>query len=146
MNIEKVLVPEYKELIKIWEGSVRATHDFLTESDILFYREMLTKQNFKGIELFCIKNDRKEILAFMGILEDKIEMLFVCPFHIRKGLGSELIKYAVEKCKVKKVDVNEQNHKALKFYEELGFKLLSRSESDEAGNPFPILHLSLIDN
>ncbi|MBD5359047.1 MAG: GNAT family N-acetyltransferase, partial [Bacteroides sp.] len=41
------------------------------------------------------------------------------------------------------VDVNEQNISALNFYLAKGFKVTGRDETDEAGRPYPILHLSL---
>ncbi|AGN24357.1 acetyltransferase [Erysipelothrix rhusiopathiae SY1027] len=39
------------------------------------------------------------------------------------------------------MDVNEQNYQARGFYEHLGFEVFERSEFDEAGRPFPILHM-----
>jgi len=44
---------------------------------------------------------------------------------------------------VLKVDVNEQNDQALGFYKGNGFKVISRSEMDSSGKPYPILHLEL---
>ncbi len=35
MKIENTVKAEHQLLIKIWESSVRATHDFLAESDLL---------------------------------------------------------------------------------------------------------------
>ena len=35
MTICEVSKNEYSEIIEVWEASVRATHDFLTEDDIL---------------------------------------------------------------------------------------------------------------
>ncbi|MGY0625916.1 MAG: GNAT family N-acetyltransferase, partial [Paraglaciecola chathamensis] len=42
-----------------------------------------------------------------------------------------------------KVDVNEQNPKALGFYQRIGFKVVGRSELDGQGKPYPLLHLAL---
>ncbi|MNC71507.1 putative N-acetyltransferase YjaB [compost metagenome] len=44
---------------------------------------------------------------------------------------------------VKSLDVNEQNPQALGFYEHMGFEVYERSEFDEQGNHFPILHMRL---
>lgn len=38
------------------------------------------------------------------------------------------------------LDVNEQ---ARGFYEHMGFKVVGRSETDDMGDPFPILHMQL---
>ncbi|MBD5243790.1 MAG: GNAT family N-acetyltransferase, partial [Barnesiella sp.] len=32
---------------------------------------------------------------------------------------------------------------ALNFYQARGFRIIGRDETDEAGRPYPILHLSL---
>lgn len=45
--------------------------------------------------------------------------------------------------KVNRVDVNEQNPKALRFYERCGFTVYQRDEIDGQGNPFPILRMRL---
>ncbi|MDR1040632.1 MAG: GNAT family N-acetyltransferase, partial [Deltaproteobacteria bacterium] len=42
---------------------------------------------------------------------------------------------------VKFVDVNEQNEQGVGFYRHLGFHVISRSEYDEQGRHFPLLHL-----
>ena len=39
------------------------------------------------------------------------------------------------------VDVNEQNPRAIGFYERLGFARTGRSETDDQGRPYPLLHM-----
>lgn len=36
MIVENVLPENYAEMLNVWENSVRATHDFITEDDIEF--------------------------------------------------------------------------------------------------------------
>jgi capsular polysaccharide biosynthesis protein len=40
-----------------------------------------------------------------------------------------------------RVDVNEQNPEAVRFYEANGFHVIRRSPVDDGGRPFPLLHL-----
>lgn len=77
-----------------------------------------------------------------GACEYKIEMLFVAPACQGSGIGSRLIAFAKD-CGMHFVDVNEQNPGALAFYKKHGFEIASRDEYDDAGRPFPILHLAL---
>ena len=39
--------------------------------------------------------------------------------------------------------MNEQNPQAIGFYRHYGFVDVGRSEHDEAGQPFPIIHMKL---
>jgi putative acetyltransferase len=131
------------ELINVWEGSVRATHTFLKESDIQTLIPVV-KEGVSQIEdLFCTKDGHGHIKAFVGVENQKIEMLFVSPDVRGKGFGKELMLYAINKLNARFVDVNEQNPQAVGFYKHLGFKEFDRSELDDLNNPFPILHMRL---
>ena len=132
---------DYPQLLDIWERAVRATHDFLTEDIIGEIKMALIPNYFPNVYLFCIEVDGT-IAGFIGIADDKIEMLFIDDCRRGLGLGTRLINHAIELAAVS-VDVNEQNPSALEFYKAKGFHIVSRDERDEAGRPFPILHLSL---
>ena len=43
------------------------------------------------------------------------------------------------------LDVNEQNPQARGFYERMGFRVEGRSPVDDAGRPFPQLHMRLAE-
>lgn len=131
----------YPTLVKIWERSVRATHEFLTEKDILDIRQSLIPHYFKAVNLYVIF-DKDVIAGFIGISDHSIEMLFIAPEYMGKGLGTRLVEFA-KSSGVDSVDVNEQNPKALGFYQANGFRVVSRDEYDGDGRHFPILHLSL---
>lgn len=62
--------------------------------------------------------------------------------YMGNGLGTRLIEFA-KSLGADSVDVNEQNPKALGFYQANGFHVVSRDEFDGDGRHFPILHLSL---
>lgn len=132
----------YGELIEIWERSVRATHDFLSEKDIEDIKKEIPLY-FDAVEIYYTKNDKGNVTGFIGTAEKKIEMLFVDPEYFGMSLGKTLIKYVMENKKVDEVDVNEQNGKALKFYLYMGFEVISRDEFDSMGNSFPILHMKV---
>lgn len=135
---------DHRSLIELWEASVRATHTFLSEEHISEFKRILGLSDFKGIDLHVVAS-ASGIAGFMGTAGQKLEMLFIHPGYAGKGLGSKLLGYAIANG-VKEVDVNEQNPNALRFYSKHGFEIISRSELDDFGNPFPILHLSLVQN
>lgn len=132
-----------EEILDTWESSVRATHDFLSEEDIISIKPYV-KEGAKHVGKFlCVRDEENTIKAFMGIEDFKIEMLFVSDECRRKGIGKSLVEYAVKTLNVNYVDVNEQNPQALGFYEHVGFEVFKKSEFGEQGNPFPILHMKL---
>jgi putative acetyltransferase len=135
---------DFKEIIAVWEASVRATHHFLKEEDILFYKPLILNEYLKAVALFCIRNEAGRIEGFLGTAEDKLEMLFIRPAARGKGYGKTLLNYAVACLNVTKVDVNEQNEQAVGFYRYHGFETVSRSAVDGMGKPYPILSMALL--
>ncbi|QMU29358.1 GNAT family N-acetyltransferase [Adhaeribacter radiodurans] len=142
-KIEKASPADFEEITVVWEASVRATHHFLTEADILFFRPLILNEYLKAINLFCIKNAEGKIEGFIGVLDDKIEMLFLEPSARGKGIGKKLVDFVIQNFKIIKVDVNEQNQQAVGFYKHIGFKVVSRWEVDNLGKPYPILSMEL---
>ena len=130
-------------LLDVWEDSVRATHDFLSLEEIAKIREFVP-QALEGIAHLIIETDENgKPLAFMGIENGKLEMLFIKSSERGKGLGKRLLKYGMENYDVDELAVNEQNPQAKGFYEHMGFKVYQRNELDDQGNPYPVLHMRL---
>ncbi len=134
---------DHAKLVAIWERAVRATHTFLAEEDIVFYKSVVSEA-LSGMEVWEAVDSAGEPVGFMGLDGKNIEMLFVDADQHGKGVGRMLVIHAIDlKGNDLKVDVNEQNEGAARFYNRMGFVQTSRSELDGSGNPFPILHLEL---
>ncbi|MEJ8803286.1 acetyltransferase [Pontibacter sp. H249] len=134
---------DFEELVHVWEASVRATHDFLSEEDIQYYKPLILNEYLYAVELACMRDAENAILGFAGVADGKVEMLFVHPNYRGKGVGKKLLTYAVVQLNATMVDVNEQNQQAVGFYEYMGFTTVGRSELDPSGKPYPILHMEL---
>ena len=134
---------DYETLTNVWEASVRATHDFLSEADIAWLRPRIRNEYLHAVELIAFKNANGEILGFSGVVDNKIEMLFVAPHARGQGVGKALLRDAVKRMKATALDVNEQNPGAREFYEHLGFEVVGRSPLDSMNRPFPLLHMRL---
>lgn len=144
MTPERLATPtaaELDALTDLWEASVRATHDFLAPADIAFYRHMVRNEALRAATLHVLRDDNGAFAAFAGTEGDKLEMLFVAPSQRGKGLGRKLVEHVAAHCGVRRVDVNEQNEQAAKFYARLGFRTVARDACDPSGRPYPILHL-----
>lgn len=127
-------------LADVWERSVRATHDFLAEDDIVGLRPE-AESGIAGVERLTVAYDGGAPCGFAGSQDGKLEMLFVAPEVRGRGVGRALLAHAVEHAGVRTLDVNEQNPQAVGFYEHEGFVVAGRSPVDDAGRPFPLLHM-----
>ncbi|NII28514.1 GNAT family N-acetyltransferase [Pseudoflavitalea sp. X16] len=134
---------DHTVLIDIWEASVRATHHFLQDADIVYFRQRILEEYFDLVDLYLLKNEAKVVTGFLGLSPGKIEMLFIHPDHFRKGYGSLLTDFAITNHQVAQVDVNEDNPQALHFYLQKGFRVVNRLEKDAEGKDFPILQMEL---
>ena len=135
-------------LLDVWERSVRATHLFLTSEQIAAIKEYVP-QALENVEHLIVATkgpasaDTDEPVAFMGLEDDRLEMLFIAPEERGRGLGKRLLQLGIERYGVCELTVNEQNPQAVGFYEHMGFGTYKRTEFDEEGNPYPLLYMRL---
>ena len=123
--------------------SVKATHLFLSKEEIENIKKYVPQAISKVSHLVIIEDDNNIPIAFMGINDTKLEILFIKNSERGKGLGKQLLNYGIKNYHVNELAVNEQNPNAKGFYEYMGFKVYKRTELDEQGNPYPILYMRL---
>ena len=131
------------ELLGVWERSVRATHAFLSDAEVQRIRGYVPQAIDAVEHLIVAETDNGSPVAFMGIQGGRLEMLFISPEERGHGIGTQLLKYGIERHGVTELTVNEQNPQAVGFYEHMGFKTYKRSDHDEEGGPYPLLYMRL---
>ena len=104
-------------LLTIWEDSVRATHHFLSDTEIEQIREYVPQALQNVSHLLVAQNESGESIGFMGM----------------------------EQYGIRELTVNEQNPQAVVFYTHLGFETYKRAGCDEEGNSYPLLYMTLKD-
>jgi putative acetyltransferase len=144
MHIRLANPTDHDVLVGIWLRSVRSTHTFLSEEDIQSFlpatRDYLTSDE---PELWILCSDSGAVMGFMGMAGSEIAALFFAPEFRGRGGGRQLVRHAQELRGELIVAVNEQNVAAHGFYEACGFVVEGRSDLDDAGRPFPLLHMRL---
>lgn len=130
-------------LLGVWESSVRATHLFLSEDEVMDIRKYVPEALSGVAHLIVAEDDDGCPVAFMGVQDGTLEMLFIHPDSRGKGLGRELIRRGIDGYGVERLAVNEQNPQARGFYEHMGFAVYGRTELDGQGNPYPLLYMEL---
>lgn len=125
----------------MYENSVKATHLFLSDDEINNIRQYVP-QALKGVPVLVIEeNENGNLVGFMGIADKMLEMLFILNECRGQGIGKQLLQYGIENYLINELAVNEQNPLAKGFYEHLGFEVYKRTETDEQGNPYPLLYM-----
>ena len=132
-----------RELLGVWERSVRATHLFLSDGEVRSIREYVPQALLGAAHLLVAEDEAGAPAALMGVEDGALEMLVIDPEERGKGLGRRLLRLGIESYGVRRLAVNEQNPRAAGFYEHMGFEAYARSETDEQGNPYPILYMRL---
>lgn len=130
-----------EQLTELWKDSVKATHLFLSESEIEKIKQYVPQILIEIPDLIVAISEDNHPLAFMGIANKKLEMLFVSAKERGKGIGTKLIQHGINEYSINELTVNEQNPNAKRFYENNGFKVYKRTETDEQGNPYPLLYM-----
>lgn len=132
-----------QQVLTIWEKSVIATHDFLSSTDFEEIKQLVNNINFNDFQVFCLTKENL-VLGFVGVADKKVEMLFLDPKYIGQGLGQKLLNFAVKELNADILDVNEQNEKAIKFYQKFGFETFERTNKDDQGRNYPLLRMQLV--
>lgn len=55
-GVHRVRPEEGDRLVKVWEATVRATHHFLSESDIQFFKPLVQDGLLVLADLFCVRD------------------------------------------------------------------------------------------
>lgn len=142
IHIRKSIPVDAPALTAIWRESVLATHDFLSREDFNEIETLVGEQYLPNVEVWVIEDDGKPV-GFMGMTESNIDSLFISPDQRGKGIGKHMIAHVKALVGTLTVDVNEQNVQGAGFYRHMGFVETDRSETDDQGRPYPLLHMRL---
>jgi putative acetyltransferase len=146
-HLRRASSTDHVSMLTLWERSVRATHGFLEEDDIETLRPLVAEE-FTGatVDWWLLTDDVNRAVGFLGYSTDCIEGLFIDPDFRGQGAGSSLVAHAERLASGHlRVDVNEQNDDARRFYEAIGFVVVGRSETDGGERPFPLLHMRRLE-
>lgn len=97
MRIREATRGDQERLLDIWLQSVRATHGFLSQDDIQSLLPLVRDHALKQLELWVlVAEDSCEsmVIGFMGLVDYKLEAIFLAPEYLRQGGGRLLVEHA----------------------------------------------------
>ena len=143
LSIRHALGPEeYPRLVQVWRSAVDATHQFLADEHRDEIESRLASDYLPQVDLHVAELGGVPV-GFAGVCGPNLEMLFIDARQRGQGIGTALLSFVIAERGVTTVDVNEQNAQAVEFYRRRDFTVVGRSELDDQGRPYPLLHLSL---
>jgi putative acetyltransferase len=126
---------------EIWRSAVLATHQFLSERDFHEISTLVEMSYLPAAALVVAVDEADVPHGFMGTTEDNVDALFVHAESRGKGIGRLLLQSFFADREQVMVSVNEENSSGRMFYEKTGFQVTGRSDLDDAGRQYPLLHM-----
>jgi putative acetyltransferase len=111
LRIRRMRPGDRAQVLRVWERSVRATHDFLTDPNIEALRPHVAEAlGGEAVDWWVLVLPSDLPIGFLGFVDPVVEALFVDPDHFRRGAGRRLLAHAESLASGPlAVEVNEQN-------------------------------------
>jgi putative acetyltransferase len=142
MKIRRGAPADAPRALEIWRSAVDATHQFLSSGDRATIDQLVAEQFLPNADLWLAVDDLDQPMGFLVMEGAKIDALFIDPSVHGQGFGSLLVDHAASLATHLTVDANEQASTAVAFYLNRGFRVVGRSDTDDHGRPYPLIHLA----
>ena len=137
MNIRKAKIEDLSRIAEIYIFNYRINYFPIFNDESFSFGELqvvsLIDNYFKNNEI--IKNiyvfDDGLIRGFFQINKTEICKLYVDTFFQNKGIGNELIEYAIKEFHADNLWALEKNTRAISFYQNHGFHLTGEKKLEE---------------
>ncbi|PSJ40537.1 acetyltransferase [Allosphingosinicella deserti] len=139
--IRKSRPSDGERILEIWRNAVDSTHDFLTPEDRAAL-DALVSGFLPSASSWLAVDGSDHPIGFMLMDTGHMDALFVDPAVHGTGVGAALVRHGLALHPGMTTDVNEQNGRAIIFYERMGFRRIGRSARDGQGRPYPLVHLA----
>lgn len=137
MNIRKAEIDDLSRVAEIFVFNNRINYFPIFKDEEFSFGELqvvsLVDNYFKKDKI--IENiyvfDNGLIKGFIQMNETEVCKLYVDPFFQSKGIGSELIEFAIKELRADNLWALEKNNRAISFYQRHGFYLTGQKKFEE---------------
>lgn len=127
--IRRIRTNDLDAVMQIWLTANTEAHSFIP-AEYWKNNETLVRSLLPQAEVLVFEDDNGTIDGFLGLMEDYIAGLFVRKEARSKGVGKALLDPARQSRNSLRLQVYEENRRALRFYQREGFVVYS-SQIDE---------------
>ena len=137
MNIRKAKIDDLSRIAEIFVWNNRINYSPIFKDEGFSFGELqvvsLVNQYFGKDEILrtIYVFDDGLIRGFLQMNDTEIYKLYVDPFFQNKGIGSDLIEYAIKELHADYLWALEKNGKAISFYQRHGFHLSGQKKFEE---------------
>ena len=132
---------DIEAMFEVWYTSVLATHDFLAKSDFAEICVLVRRDYLPNHDFTVAVDDNDRVIGFLRLEANEIDSLYIAPAYRGQGLGKTFVAAATSRADNLEVEVNAQNAQAKGFYEAMGFRVISSTEADRDGRPYPLFRM-----
>lgn len=129
--IREFQISDTQIVMQLWLAGNEDAHSFIAKE--------YWKANFEEVEKQLLKADifvydlNGEIKGFIGLMDEYIAGIFVDKAYRSQGIGRQLLEYVKQLHSTLSLDVYQKNERALRFYRENGFTIVSKQNDEHTG-------------
>ncbi|OQR00537.1 N-acetyltransferase [Ligilactobacillus salivarius] len=129
--IREFQISDTQIVMQLWLAGNEDAHSFITKE--------YWKANFEEVEKQLLKADifvynlNGEIKGFIGLMDEYIAGIFVDKAYRSQGIGRQLLEYVKQLHSTLSLNVYQKNERALRFYRENGFTIVSKQNDEYTG-------------
>ena len=116
---ETNIIDAAKVYMESWKESHKdiCSSEFIEKHDFKYMIDFLKEKKDIGYDIFIDYVNEKPVgIVGMNPKDEEICLLYVSPAEQGKGFGTELLEFAVKRCKNPYITVLDTNKKAIDFY------------------------------
>ncbi len=132
ITIKKMGSDDLDHVVNIWYEASIQSHDFISDNYWQDNKKVMKDKYLPASEAYLAVQG-EIILGFIVLADCYLAALFIKPEMQSKGIGSLLLDYAKNIRHALHLKVYKKNNKSVKFYQNKGFTILSKSIDRETG-------------
>ncbi len=120
-------------VVSVWRRASDLAHPFLTKEFQDSESENVRNVYPQFAEIWVNEVDRK-IVGFIALIESEVGAIFLSPNCHGKGIGREMMDFAVAQKGAVTVEVFKENTIGRKFYDKYGFRITGETLHEPSGH------------